>query len=163
MGSIYRQQSLIKDADGQPLFDAAGRPTYRLRSRLWWIQYVDARGKKHRESSKTEKITEARKLLALREGSRERGEPVGTRVNKVGFDDAVKDVVSDYKMRGRSTADDVQRRIDLHLAPYFGGRLMSSIDSSEITKYITARQAEAPCLARSTGNSPYSGARSGSL
>lgn len=142
MGRICQQRTLLKDADGAPILGADGKRAYKLRSKHWWIQYQDANHTKHRESSKSEKITDARKLLALREGARERGEPVGAKVNRISFDDAVKAVVADYKMKGRATADDVQRRIDLHLAPYFGGRLMAGIGSDEITKYVVARQTE---------------------
>jgi hypothetical protein len=43
------------------------------------------------------------------------------------FDDAVADVVADYTVNGQRSADDVTRRIRLHLTPVFGGRRLSDV------------------------------------
>lgn len=56
------------------------------------------------------------------------------------FDEAAKDLVNDYKANGRKTLDDTSRRITKHLSPFFSGRRMSSITTSDIREYIAKRQ-----------------------
>ena len=41
---------------------------------------------------------------------------------------------------GKKTYADVKRRIDKHLAPYFGGRRMTAISTADIRAYVTERQ-----------------------
>jgi hypothetical protein len=44
-------------------------------------------------------------------------------VRQVTFDDLAELVVADYKANGKKTLKWAERRLRLHLAPYFGGRL----------------------------------------
>jgi hypothetical protein len=100
----------------------------KLRGRIWWIKYYP-NGVAQEESSRSEKKKVAIDLLRLREGDITNGVPVSAKVGRLRFDDAVADVVKDYKVNGRSTTDAVERRIRLHLAPFFGGRRMATIDT----------------------------------
>jgi hypothetical protein len=63
-------------------------------------------------------------------------------MGRITFDDAVKAVEDDYAMNGRSTLDDVQRQIRLHLKPHFGGQRLTNLTTDVITAYVVARQAE---------------------
>ena len=111
------------------------------RRRIWWIRYYRD-GKRYEESSGSEKETEARALLQRREGDMRRGMAVTAKVGRIKFDEAAKDVINDYSTNGKRTLDDVQRRIEKHLAPFFGGRFMSSITTADVREYVAQRQAE---------------------
>jgi hypothetical protein len=61
---------------------------------------------------------------------------------KARFEAAVADVVNDYKTNGKRSLAHVERRIALHLTPYFGGRRMAAITTDDIRAYIAKRQAD---------------------
>ena len=50
------------------------------------------------------------------------------------------DVVTDYRVNGRKSTDDVESRIRLHLKPFFGARRMSSITTADMRSYTASRQ-----------------------
>ena len=89
-------------------------------------------GRPHRESSQSEKETEARRLLRLREGDIERGVPVTPRVGRIRFEEAAADVINDYRTNGKRSLDDVERRIEKHLKPVFGRRRMATITTADV-------------------------------
>jgi len=112
------------------------------RGRVWWIRYYRD-GRRFEESSRSTKEGDARRLLRLREGDIEHGLPVTPKMGRLRFEEAAADLLNDYRTNGKRTAKDVQRRIDLHLKPYFGGRRMASITSSDVRAYIAERQKQA--------------------
>jgi hypothetical protein len=105
------------------------------RRRIWWIRYYRD-GKRYEESSGSERESEARALLQRREGDLRRGVAVTPKVGRVKFEEAAKDVINDYSTNGKRTLDDVTRRIEKHLQPFFGGRQMSTITTTDIRTYI---------------------------
>ncbi|HWB31469.1 MAG TPA: tyrosine-type recombinase/integrase [Vicinamibacterales bacterium] len=111
------------------------------RRRIWWIRYYRD-GKRYEESSGSERESEARALLQRREGDLRRGVAVTPKVGRVKFEEAAKDVINDYSTNGKRTLDDVTRRIEKHLQPFFGGRQMSAITTTDIRTYIAQRQSE---------------------
>jgi integrase len=142
VGRIYRQSSIVRDANGKPLIDPrTGKAKHRLRSKYFWIDYYDANGKRHFESSQSEKKGIAEKLLRDRESKRDRGEPVGNQIGKITADEALQMVVNDYQMNGRTTIKDVKRQITKHLC-FFSGRRLSNIASDDLTAYVVHRQQE---------------------
>jgi integrase len=50
--------------------------------------------------------------------------------------------LNDYRTNRKRSLDDVQRRIEKHLTPFFGNRRMTSITTVDIRAYIAARQEE---------------------
>jgi integrase len=50
-------------------------------------------------------------------------------------------VVTDFKVNGKRTLDDVEQRIRSHLLPWFGGRRLVSVTTTDIQAYQAARQA----------------------
>jgi len=128
MGSIYRRK--YKQPDG----------TIKEGS-VFWIKYY-RNGIPMRESSGSKKESIAKKLLQQREGDIVRGLPITPRTNRVTFDELVEDEVTDYKVNGKSSIADLQRRIDLHLRPFFGGWRAVNITTADIRKYVAMRQAE---------------------
>jgi integrase len=108
---------------------------------VWWIRYY-RNGKRHEESSHSTKKTDAERLLKQREGAVANGEPVSAAVGRLKFDAAVADVVADYRVNGKKSIANVEGRIALHLAPYFGGRRMASITTADVRAYVAQRQTE---------------------
>jgi integrase len=106
----------------------------------WTIRYY-RNGKPQQEATKFKRKTDALNLLKLRVGDIAKGLPVTAASVKLTFDQAVADVVTDYKVNGKSTVAHVERRITKHLTPFFGGRRLSSITAADIRAYIAARQA----------------------
>jgi hypothetical protein len=56
------------------------------------------------------------------------------------FDDAAKDLKNEYKVNNRRSSDELERRIDKHLTPYFGGKKMASVTTADVRAYIVDRQ-----------------------
>ena len=111
------------------------------RGQIWWIRYYK-NGRRHEESSGSTKEGEAKSLLRLREGDIERGVAITPRVGRIRFDEAVADVLNDYRTNRKRSLDDVERRIEKHLKPFFGNRRMASVTTADIREYIASRQKE---------------------
>jgi len=109
------------------------------RGQTWWIRYY-RNGRRFEESSGSKKESDAKSLLRLREGDIERGVAVTPKVGRIRFDEAVKDVINDYRTNRKRSLDDVERRIEKHLTPFFGNRRMTSITTADIREYIDSRQ-----------------------
>ncbi len=109
------------------------------RGRIYWIKYSRA-GRGYYESSGSRKHEDAKRLLRLREGDLERGVPVTPRVGRMRFEEAAEGIVTEYRTNGRKTLGHVERRIRLHLAPFFGGRRMATITTADFRRFMNQRQ-----------------------
>jgi integrase len=96
-------------------------------------------GRPHQEPTKYTKQTDAEKLLKIREGDVAKGLPVTAAIVRYTFTDAVKAVVQDYKINGRRSTEDLERRIRLHLEPTFGSKRMAEITTREIRAFTATR------------------------
>jgi len=112
------------------------------RGRTWWIRYY-RNGKRHEESSGSTKEGEAKRLLRLREGDIERGVATTPKVGRIRFEEAAADVINDCRTNRKRSLVDVERRIEKHLKPVFGGRRMTTITTADIREYVARRQAMA--------------------
>jgi len=81
-------------------------------------------------------------MLRVREGDVEQGVPVDPKVGRITFDEAATDLVNDYQANDRRTVDDVKRRIDKHLRPFFQNRKLAWITTSDIRAYVAKRRGE---------------------
>lgn len=106
-----------------------------------WIKYIQ-HGRVIRESTQTDNIVVARRMLRVREGEVERGVPIDTKAGRITFEEAVTDLLNDYSTNRKKTYAMTKRRVEMHLEPVFGGRRMSSITTSDLRAYIAKRQAE---------------------
>jgi integrase len=109
------------------------------RGAVWWIKYY-RNGRGMRESSHSRKEGDARRLLKLREGDIEHGLPVDPKLNRIRFEEAAEDLKTEYAVNGRRSADELERRIRLHLMPHFGGRRLATISTPVINTSILKRQ-----------------------
>jgi integrase len=85
---------------------------------------------------------EAERLLALKKGNAERGMPQAPRAGRLTFDQAMVDVVNDYKLHRRRSLSDLERRIALHLMPVFTGWKLAAVTTTALRQYVARRQAE---------------------
>jgi integrase len=111
----------------------------RKRGDVWWIRYY-RNGKRHEESSHSDKKEVARDLLRRREGAIADGVPVTAKINRFRFEDAANDLITEYRVNKRQSLDELERRIEKHLKPFFGGWRMASITTPNIRTYIAERQ-----------------------
>ena len=61
------------------------------------------------------------------------------KIARLTFNEAVKDVVADYRINGKRSLADVERRIRLHLEPYFD-MADDHHHHSDLRQYVAARQ-----------------------
>jgi integrase len=108
------------------------------RGNIWWVKYYQG-GKAYRESSKSRKQGDARKLLNMREGQIAEGRFAGLRVEKVKFDELAKDLLSDYELNGRKSLTRAERSVRF-LRVSFGGRKVVNITSDAIQDHILRRR-----------------------
>jgi len=115
-------------------------PGVYLRGKVYWIKY-SRNGRPFRESSHSEKESDAVRLLNLRRGDIARGVHVTPRIGRVKIDELLEDVASDYQMNGKRSAKDLKFRLK-HLLPFFGGRKAADITTADIRRYIVSRQTD---------------------
>jgi len=72
------------------------------RGSIYWIQFY-RNGKPYRESSHSELITHAQRLLKKREGEIAEGRLPGIYFDKVKFDELAQDFITDYRINGKDT------------------------------------------------------------
>jgi integrase len=112
----------------------------RKRGRVYWIRYY-RNGQRIEESAKTDRYETARGLLRDREGDISKGIPITSRSTRLIFDEAVKDVISDYTVNGKRSLSDLERRIKLHLLPHFGGKRLNAITVADVRTFAAQRLA----------------------
>ncbi len=106
--------------------------------KVWWVKYY-VNGKAVRESTETEKETEARRFLKDREGSAAKGQPVVPRVERILYEEAASDLIMHYRTTGERDLTEAGWRLT-HLEAFFRTKRISSIGSADVTRYIAARQ-----------------------
>jgi integrase len=111
------------------------------RGAVWWVKYY-RNGHAIRESTGSAKESEAIRLLKIREGDIERGLPVNLKLNRIRFDEAAKDLKTEYAVNARRSADELERRIRLHLTPHFGGRKLATITTADVNTFILKRRTD---------------------
>lgn len=112
------------------------------RGRFYSVRFYDGRGRRRTESSKSETREDAERLLRKRLQAKDDGIPVDSQIGKVKFEGAADDLLNDYRVNGKKSFDEAERRIEKHLAPFFGKRKLSSITTTEVRAYVAKRQAD---------------------
>jgi len=110
------------------------------RGSTWWIGYSH-RGKEYRESSGSNKETEATKLLKKRMGEMGHGRFVGPTEEKVTFDEMAEDLRRDYKVNARKAVDAIEFPLS-HLEESFEGASALDITTDKVNEHISRRQGE---------------------
>ena len=110
----------------------------RKRGSIWWIRYY-RNGRRYEESSCSPKKSDAERLLKAREGDVARGVPITPKIGQLRYDEAADDVLTDYRINGKRSLPDAQRRHEKHLMPFFGGRRMASISTPDVRTFTSRR------------------------
>jgi len=108
------------------------------RGKKIYIQYYRS-GKRYREAIPSDKESDAKKLLKMREGAIAEGRFPGLRVEKTRFDELSEDYISDYYLNSRKSIERAKINA-MHLKEHFEGYRASDITSRSIKDYIVKRQ-----------------------
>jgi integrase len=109
--------------------------------KIYWIRY-HRDGKPHYESSGSKREKDAIEMLRKREGKIADGLPISPKVGKVTFADAAKDLLADFTTNKKKSLAVVTRRVEKHLAPFFGTRRLADITTMDVRAFVTHRQAQ---------------------
>ena len=118
--------------------------------RTWTLRYY-RNGRPMEESTKYTRKGDAQTLLKLRDGDLAKGMPISPAQFKLTFEDAAKTVVNDFTANGKKSLKVVQRRIDKHLTPWFGGRRLSEISADFVLAFIAKRQKDRITIRKARG------------
>lgn len=107
------------------------------RGKIYWIKY-HRKGKQHFESSKSDKIEIAKRLLKLREGEIAQGKLPSSCFDKVKFDELADELLTDYRINGRKSLPRTERSVN-HLKELFEGMKVTEITTPLIKEYVALR------------------------
>jgi integrase len=110
------------------------------RGQIYWVAYYRY-GKEHRESTHSANENDATKLLKKRYGEIASRRFVGPREERVMFEDLVKGIERDYKVRGLRSTRAAAGRL-LHLKSEFGGMRALDITPDRVRAYQAHRLEE---------------------
>ena len=108
-----------------------------LKGTIFWIKYYRY-GKPYRESSRSDKIKVAGRLLKRREGEIAEGKLPGIYFDKVSFEDLARDLITDYTVNGRDTLKRAQWSVDC-LKESFGGMKATEITTDKVKAHSEKR------------------------
>jgi integrase len=106
----------------------------------WWISFSH-RGKRIRESSHSEKRTDAVKLLMKKLAEHGKGQPLVPDADRTTFEQLVTMLIDNYKANGRRSLDKLNSRFN-HLRSFFGMDRAIDITTDRIDRYVAARLKE---------------------
>ncbi len=107
------------------------------RGDVYWVKYY-RNGKSYRESCKTNKEGEAKRVLKKREGEISDGKIPGVYFDRIKFNDLADDFLDDYRVNGRKSLVRAERSVN-HLKTAFEGAKVTNITTPRINAYIQKR------------------------
>jgi integrase len=110
------------------------------RGNIYWIKYY-RNGKPYRESTKSKKEADAKRLLKKREGEISSGKLPGIHFDRVMFDELAEDHLNDLEINHRKTVKRTEHCIE-HLRKAFEFFRVVDITTGSIKKYIINRISE---------------------
>jgi integrase len=108
--------------------------------RIWWAKYY-ANGRPIRESTGTQKETEARRFLKAREGRVVTGQPFLPRVDRIRYEEVAQDLRRHYETTGCRNLVEAEGRFK-HLDLFFTSSRVAGIGQAEARDYVAKRQGE---------------------
>ncbi len=99
------------------------------RGTVFWVKYY-VNGRPIRESTGTDKETEAKRFLKEREGRVATGEPVIPRIDRIRYDEIAEDLRRHYEISGERGLREADARLK-PLKAFFTGRRVVSIDAAD--------------------------------
>ena len=78
--------------------------------------------------------------MQRRTGAKAHNLPAIPRAERLTFDEAARAVIDDFTANGKRSLVVVERRIEKHLRPYFGGHRLVGMTAADVTAYVAHRQ-----------------------
>ena len=125
MGSIYKRK--WKDPKTGEIIEG----------NILWLKYYRY-GKPYRESTHTDKISKAEKLLKKREGEIIEGRLPGIHFEKVTFNELAEDFLTDYRINGKDTLSKAERSVK-YLKEHFGDLKAMDVTTDKVKAYVEKR------------------------
>jgi integrase len=125
MGSIYKRKWKDKTTGKW------------VEGETYWIKYY-RHGKPYRESSGSNQITKAQRLLKKREGEIVEGKLPGIHFEKVTFDDLANGFLTDYRINKKDTLNKAERSVK-YLKEYFWKFNATEVTTDRVKSYINER------------------------
>ena len=107
------------------------------RGNVYWIKYY-RNGKPYRESVKSKKEADAKRLLKKREGEISEGKLPGIYFDRVRFDELAEGFLRDYRINQKKSLARAEHSLN-HLKEYFEGMRATEITTPKIEAYIEGR------------------------
>ncbi|MBW1800958.1 MAG: site-specific integrase [Deltaproteobacteria bacterium] len=107
------------------------------RGNIYWVKYY-RNGRPYRESSKSTKHADAKRLLNKRQGEIAQGKLPGIYFDRVRFDELAEDFLRDYRLNQKKSIVRAERSVN-HLKKYFEGNRVPEITTPRIEMYIEDR------------------------
>lgn len=107
------------------------------RGNIWWLKYY-RNGKPYRESTRSTKEADAKRLLKKREGEISEGKLPGVYFDKVRFDELAEDFLADYRINQKRSLDRAEVSVR-YLKESFGDMRIIDITTPRINEYIQKR------------------------
>jgi integrase len=120
--------------------EAVGSIYRRNGSKKYYIKYYK-NGEPFSESTKSDKLGVAKRLLKLREGEISQGKIPGICFERVRLDELVEDYLSDYRINKKKTLGHAKRYAE-NLKEEFGGMKVPDITTTRIKGFIEKRMAD---------------------
>ena len=109
------------------------------RQDLWLKYYVN--GRAIRESTRTDKLSEAKRMLDERKGRAAIGLPIPRRLDRIRYEDIAADLRTHYETTGERELKEAAARLK-PLGCFFTGRRVVDIDGALVSRYVKMRQDE---------------------
>jgi len=110
-------------------------------SGVYWIQYFDARGRRRREKAGSKSA--AMNLYVKRKAEALQGVKLPeTMRSVVRIADLAPTILRDYRNQHRKSVAWVERRLNLHILPFFGSLAADKVGTDDFNNYIDKRKAE---------------------
>lgn len=107
------------------------------RGKTYWIKYY-RRGKSFSESTHSDKLEIAKRVLKKREAEIAEGKMPGICFDRISFEDLLNDYITDYKINGKRTVKKAERCVSFLLKD-FKGMMAPEITTDVIKKYTEKR------------------------
>ena len=110
------------------------------RGNTYWIKYF-RHGKQFAESTQSNKMEVAKRILKIREGEISQGKMPSICFEKVKFDELMDDYISDYRINNRRTLAKAERCAN-YLKQEFEGMSATEVNTPNIKRYIEKRMSK---------------------
>ena len=111
-------------------------------SPYWHVRYTDVTGKERQVSTHETSKRKAEAELRRIEGQIERGGQVLPSSRSVRLEQLLENVITDYRISGKSSLRDLEARVDLHIVPFFNRIRAVAVTTPLIREYIALRQTQ---------------------